>query len=70
MSLWDTTHKSQNYSLQIFTHTTYQYLHTTLQYVTMLSEEKKSIYTYTLTSSCTHVTLDKRICKYFTSEYA
>ena len=41
MSLWDTAHKSQNYSLQIFTHTTYQYLHTTLQYVTMLKEEKK-----------------------------
>ena len=33
-------------------------------------QKKNNIYTYTLTSSCTHVTQDKRICKYFTSEYA
>ena len=33
-------------------------------------QKKNNIYTYTLTSSCTHVTLDKRICKYFTCEYA
>ena len=55
MSLWDTTHKSQNYSLQIFTHTTYQYLHTTLQYVTMLYTEKKTIFTHILWHNHVHM---------------
>ena len=35
----------------------------------VLRRKKTNIYTYTLTSSCKHVTLDKRLCKYFTSEY-
>ena len=33
-------------------------------------KKKNNIYTYTLTLSCKHVILDKRLCKYFTCEYA
>ena len=33
-------------------------------------KKKNNIYTYTLTSSSKHVILDKRLCKYFTYEYA
>ena len=36
----------------------------------VIERKKNNIYTYTLTSSCQHIILDKRLCKYFTCEYA
>ena len=56
----------------------YKYLHILhinicVQHCNMLPcnrKKKNNIYMYTLTSSCKHIILDKRLCKYFTCEYA
>ena len=56
----------------------YEYLHILhinicLQHFNMLTcnrNKKNNIYIYTLTCSCKHVILDRRLCKYFTCEYA
>ena len=50
------------YYISIFTY------NTAICYL-VIGRKKNNIYMYTLTLSCKHAILDKRLCKYFTCEY-